>query len=119
MAGRRSPTRDGKRQTHIEKRVQERAIVRRFDLSGESVVTCQHQCVIVGRSTNGLRLVSEEPLPIGERLDITFQLNGRDGPRTFSGIARGLTPLGWEPRYFVDIELILDRRAAVWRHQFH
>ena len=110
---------DDKRRRHAEKRLQERALVRVFHISGETVTTFQHNCLIVDRSRDKLRLISEEPLPVGERVDITFNLHGDEGGRTFSGIPRNLALAYEGSGYLVDVELIRDRHAVAWNGQFH
>ena len=107
------------RKHDIETRVQEKALVRRFSIAGEVVATSQRECLIVDRSRDTLSLVSHEPLAVGERVDIVFDLDGPEGGKTISGIPRNLAAADGSSGYLVQIEIINDSKAAAWLRQFH
>lgn len=108
----------GRWRRNAEKLARERALVRTFDIKGEEVTSTQHQCLIVERTRDALRLISDEPLPVGERVDITFDLGG-EGKLTCSGIPRNLAVAYESSGYLIDVDLVQDRRLAAWRRQFH
>ena|SRR5690242_5095579 len=108
-----------RRRAYADRRAQEKALVRVFDINGETVTSIQHHCLIVRRTRDYLRLISDEPLPVGERVDITFDLAGADGGKTFSGIPRNLAVAYESSGFLVDVDLIHDRHAASWKRQFH
>jgi hypothetical protein len=113
-----SSSNDGRWRRNAEKQAQERAVVRTFDIRGDEVTSVQHQCLIVERTRKTLRLISDEPLPVGERVDITFELRGYGG-LTCSGIPRNLAVAYETSGYLIDVDLVQDHRAAVWHQQFH
>jgi|GEM_PF-3855122 len=109
---------DGRWRRNAQELVQERALVRTFDIQGEDVNSVQHHCLIVERRPNRLRLISDTPLPVGERVDIIFDF-GSEGRLMCSGIPRNLAVAYESSGYLIDIDLIQDRKAALWRRQFH
>lgn len=110
---------DGRRRRHDDRHNQEKALVRVFDLSGGDITVVQYHCLIAERSRNTLKLISDEPLPVGERVDITVDLGGSTGSKTFSGIPRSLAVAYESSGFLVDVELIGDRHVAAWQRQFH
>lgn len=104
---------------HAAKHRHEWAVVQVYAISGDTVTSVNHHCLIAERSRAGLRLICEEALPVGERIDITVDLGFSDGSRTFTGIPRNLAVAYESSGYLVDVELVSDHRTAAWRHQFH
>lgn len=104
---------------HSGKHRHEWALVQVYAISGETVSIVDYHCLIAERSRAGLRLICDEALPVGERVDITVDLGNSSGARTFSGIPRNLAVAYESSGYLVDVELIRDHRSAAWKHQFH
>jgi len=115
-----SSSNDGRWRRNAEKLTREQALVRTFDIQGEEVTSTLYHCLIVERSRDTLRLISDDPLPVGERVDITVELSGEHGRGlTCSGIPRTLAVAYESSGYLIDVDLIADRRLAPWRRQFH
>lgn len=114
-----SKKKDEQSRRHSGKHRHEWAVVQVYTITGETVTTVNYQCLIAERSRGGLRLICDEALPVGERIDITVDLGHSDGSRTFTGIPRNLAVAYESNGYLVDVELVCDHRAAAWRHQFH
>lgn len=104
---------------HSAQHRQEWALVQVFAITGDRVTSVTYPCLIADRSPAGLRLICDEVLPVGEKIDITIDLGGSDGAKTFSGIPRNLAVAYESSGYLVDVELVRDHRSAAWRHQFH
>ena len=114
-----SSRKSSRRHSQTEKSVEERALVRVFEIDGENVSTRLHHCLIVGRTREALRLISQDALPVGERVDITFDLDSDSGSKTFSGIPRNLAVAYESSGFLVDVDLICDWQALRWKRQFH
>lgn len=110
---------DDKRRRHAEKRDQQRVLIRVFDIKGDTVSTFQHQCLMVDCTRGALRVICNEPLPVGERVDIIFTPHSRIETCTVSGIPTNLAVAYEGSGFLVDIELIQDRHVVAWSRQFH
>lgn len=114
-----SSKKDAQSRRHTAKHRHEWAVVQVYAISGETVTAANYHCLIAERSRAGLRLICDEALPVGERIDITVDLGFSDGSRTFTGIPRNLAVAYESSGYLVDVELVPDHRVAAWRRQFH
>lgn len=108
-----------RKRRHPGKNRHEWALVQVFAISGDTVSALNYHCLIAERSRAGLRLISDEALPVGERIDITVDLGNSGGARTFTGIPRNLAVAYESSGYLVDVELVCDHRATAWIRQFH
>lgn len=110
---------DGRWRRNASKLTHDRVLVRTFDIQGEEVKSIQYHCLIIERRRDVLRLISDDPLPIGERVDITFELDRTSGTQTCSGIPRNLAVAYESSGYLIDVDIVQDRKSAAWRRQFH
>lgn len=100
-------------------RREERAVIRTLNIDGEDVTVSKFYCTAVDISPNGLQIHSKKPFPMGEQLEIAINLGGNSQAHTLSGVTRWIAPSKDEPGYLLGVELINDRHAESWRHQFH
>jgi len=100
-------------------RTEERAVIRMLNIDGEDVTVSKFYCTAVDISPNGLQIHTKKPFAMGEQVEIAINLDGVGHAHTLSGVTRWIAPHKDEPGYLLGIELINDRHAAGWRHQFH
>lgn len=110
--------RNARSRRYEERRDRERAVVTVFGIESETIISMDHTCFVVSRTRDCLRLVSEEPLPVGERVDITFGQDDRLDGETHAGIPRNLTTVRGSSGFLVDIELVPDH-ALSWKRRSH
>ena len=98
---------------------EERAIISTMDVHSEALAS---KCygVALGLSSEGLHILAEEPVPTGEVLDISINLQGQGPAHNLKGVARSVSACDHQPGYVVGIEILTDNQAAqLWRRQFH
>ena len=98
---------------------EERAIISTMDAHNEAVAL---KCygIALGLSSEGLHVLTDEPLPTGELLEISISLQGQDLCHNLKGVARSVSTCDHQPGYIVGIEIVPDNQAAkLWRRQFH
>jgi len=112
------PGHDQRGHRYDERRGQRKAAVTVFDIDGETVSSVTHACLVVSRTRDYLRLVSEEPLPVGERVDITFDPSDAESSSTCAGVPRHLTTVQGSSGFLVDVELV-SGHAPPWKRRLH
>lgn len=100
-------------------RREERAVIRTLAIDGEDVTVSKFYCTAVDISPNGLQIHTKKPFGMGEQVEIAINLQGRGPEHLLSGVTRWIAPSKDEPGYLLGVELIDNRHAESWRHQFH
>ena len=111
----RSRTRRNLPSLHTE----ERAIISTADVHGEGSMASKCYGIALSLSSGALHILADEPVPMGELLDISISLQGQDISHSLKGFARSISACDHQPGYIVDIEIVADNHASRWRRQFH
>lgn len=111
----RSRTRRNLPSLHTE----ERAIISTADVHGEGSIAQKCYGIALSLSAGALHILTEDPVPTGELLEISISLQGQDLSHNLKGVARTVTACDHQPGYVVGIEIVPDNQAARWQRQFH
>lgn len=111
----RSRTRRNLPDLHTE----ERAIISTADVHGEGPMAQKCYGIALSLTAGALHVLSDEPLPMGELLEISISLRGQDISHNLKGVARSVSVCDHQPGYIVGIEIVADNHATRWRRQFH
>lgn len=99
--------------------VDEHVLVRVPHLFSGEITTTEHNCIARDLSPGGLRLISKDPIPVGERLEVVVKLEGHGNVHNLAGITRWMSPCTGEQGYTYGIELVDEKPLRYWRQQFH
>lgn len=99
--------------------MEELAIIAPVDMHGEPVVEAKIYAKVSDIGLHGMYVRSDNPVALGEVLDISLSLQGQDGAHNLKGIARTVAACDHDSCYVVGIELLPEDQPANWRHQFH
>jgi hypothetical protein len=111
----RSRTRRNLPSLHTE----ERAIISTMDSYGEGTAASKCYGKALSLSAGALHILADDPVPMGELLEISISLQGQDLSHSLKGVARTVTACDHQPGYVVGIEIVPDNHAARWQRQFH
>lgn len=98
---------------------EERAVVHACSFSDEGPSAAKHYCEVVSLSPKGLQMLTKVALPLGERLDIAINLQGRHESCRVSGIVRQIARATDAALHVLEVEIVDDGFGARWRLQFH
>jgi hypothetical protein len=99
--------------------MEERAIIRTWDLRGEDAMVSKHYATALDFTQQGLQIYANSPLPTGEVLEIDISLQGQAKPYTLKGVARTVSRSDDGTGYLISVDLVTDRHQDNWRRQFH
>jgi hypothetical protein len=99
--------------------MEERAIIRTWDLRGGEAMMSKHYAMALDFTQQGLQIYSSNPLPMGEVLEIDISLQGQARPYTLKGVARTVSRSDDAMGYVINVELVSDKHHEGWRRQFH
>ncbi len=111
----RSRTRRNLPSLHTE----ERAIISTMDSYGEGSIASKCYGKALSLSAGALHILADEPVPMGELLEISINLQGQDLSHSLKGVARTVTACDHQSGYIVGIEIVPDNHATRWQRQFH
>lgn len=100
-------------------RMEERAIISTTDVHGEGSMASKYYGIALSLSSGALHVLADDPLPMGELLDISISLQGQDIRHNLKGFARSVAACDHQPGYIMGIEIMPDNHADRWRRQFH
>ena len=107
------------RRTPPRLHTEERAIISIMDVHTEAPAS---KCygIALGLTSEGLHILADEPIPMGEMLDISISLQGQGPAHNLKGVARSVSACDHQPGYIVGIDIVPDNQAArLWQRQFH
>ncbi|HEV2321609.1 MAG TPA: hypothetical protein VGT42_04535 [Gammaproteobacteria bacterium] len=107
------------RRTLPSLQTEELAIIAPVDIHGEPVMEAKIYAKVADVSPRSMHIRSDNPVALGEVLDISLSLQGQDGAHNLKGIARTVSPCDNDSCYVVGIELLPEDQPARWRQQFH
>src|SRR5579885_925948 len=99
--------------------MEERAIIRTWDMRGEEATMSKHYAMAMDFTQQGLQIYSSNPLPTGEVIDIDISLQGQSRPYTLKGVARTVCRSDDAMGYIINVDLVTDKHHENWRRQFH
>jgi hypothetical protein len=98
---------------------EERAIISTADVHGEDSAAQKCYGIALSLTAGALHILADEPVPMGELLEICISLQGQDIPHNLKGVARTISACDHQPGYVVGIDIVPDNHAAHWQRQFH
>lgn len=99
--------------------MEERAIIRTWDLRGEEAMMSKHYAMAMDFTQQGLQIYSSNPLPTGEVMEIDISMQGQARPYTLKGVARTVSRSDDSAGYVISVDLVIDKHHEGWRRQFH
>lgn len=107
------------RRKNLRLRMDEWAIVRTRNLQGGLADVAEHHTSATAINSRALQIYSSTLLPVGEELDITIRLQGQRDFHAIKGVARSVIQSDDQRGYVVDVDIVADAAASVWRRLFH
>lgn len=97
----------------------ERALVTETGDADPDVYLVQHDCEIVDLSPLQLKLVTSDPIPVGQRLEIIVRLAGAYDACHVSGTVRAVASCCAGKKFLLAVDVASDALAEHWRNQFN
>jgi hypothetical protein len=95
------------------------AIVRTRNLQGGAADMAEHHASATAINSRALQIYSSTLLPLGEEMDITIRLQGQSDFHALKGVARSMIQSDDQRGYVVDVDIVADAAATLWRRLFH